>query len=331
MVALKTIPYKKHQVIIMKNRILVCLLLINVTCVIAQEKEFVIHDDIENVTFKVSDYHVLIINDIAFSSKTDKMFETDFIIKNEEYPSDTEDNYLKLKTNKPLKVTSHWNILLKKLNDKETKVSIKLVKAESGKIVLKLDQIASKGKLEQNLKDYINNNKVSEVHNQNKNQSIVQSEAKIKLLGNGYKLLEKDNYSVQFPAKWEMQCPGPFLEPFCIIGPKEKQYVYLNLIKEDDKERLQDEFSQYVKDQVGQLITNWQTVIKEEKIDDKTYRIEYYTTLDDKLKSIRYFYLIDNEFYLLTFCANDKFFNLYLEEATKIMTTLKINNEPIKI
>lgn len=321
----------KHQILIMKNRILLCLLLINVTCVIAQEKEFVIHDDIKNVALKVSDYHTLIINDIAFSSQTDKMFETDFIIKNEEYTSDTEENYLKLKTNKTLNVTSHWNILLTKLNDKETKVLVKLVKAESGKIILKLDQIASKGKLEQNLKDYINNNKVSEVHNQNEDQPIAHSEAKIKSLENGYKLLEKDNYSVQFPVKWEMQCPGPFLEPFCIIGPKEEEYVYLNLIKEDDKERLQDGFSQYVKYQAGQLITDGGIVIKQEKIDDETYKIEYYTSLGDKLKSIRYFYLIDNEFYLLTFCANDKFFNKYFEEASKIMNTIKINSKSVKI
>ncbi|KAF2516193.1 hypothetical protein [Flavobacterium foetidum] len=314
----------------MKNRILLCLLLINATYVIAQEKEFIIHDDIKNVSSKVSDYHTLLINDFAFASQNDTIFETDFIIKNEEYSSDTDENYLKLKTDKILKVTSHWNILLTKLDDKETKVSIKLVKAESGKMVLKLNQIVSKGKLEQNLKDYINNNKVSEVHNKNENQSKAQSEVTIRPLGNGYKLLEKDNYSVQFPVKWEMQCPGPFLEPFCMSGPKEEEYVYVNLIKEDVKEEFHHEFSQYVKYQVEQLITDWQKVVKEEKINDKTYMIEYYTILDNKLKSIRYFYSIDNECYILTFCANDNFFNLYLEEATKIMNSLKINNKSIK-
>ncbi|MEL1256174.1 hypothetical protein AAEO57_20470 [Flavobacterium sp. DGU38] len=315
----------------MKNRILLCLLLINVTCVNAQEKEFIVDDNIKNVTNQVSEFQNQIMDGIMTASQTDKTFETDFIIKNEEYTSGSEDNYLKLKTNKALKVTSHWNILLNRLNNKQTKVSIKLLKAESGKTVLKLDQIVSKGKLEQNLKDYINNNKVSEVHNQNENQPTTQSEAIIKSLGNGYKLLEKDNYTIEFPAKWEMQCPGPFFEPFCITGPKEEEYVYINLIKEEDKENLNKGFSKYVKDQVGQLISNGQTLIKEEKIDGKTCRIEYYTTLDEKLKTIRYFYLIDNEVYLLTFCANDKFFNLYSKEATKIMNTLKINNKPIKI
>lgn len=315
----------------MKNTKLLWLFLFNIFYGFAQEKEFVINENIKNVSFKVLDYQTFVLSEISFSSRDEKMFETDITIKNEEYSSDSKENYLKLKTNKALKVTSHWNILLNRLNEKETKVSIKLVKAESGKIVLKLDQIVSKGKLEKILKDYINNNEVNEVHNQNKKKVIIQSEAKIKSLGNGYKLLEKDNYSVQFPAKWEMQCPGPYLEPFCITGPKEEEDVYINLIKEDDEERFQGGFPQYVKYQTKQLITDWQTVTKEEKIDDKTYRIEYYTTLDDKLKTIRYFYLIDNEVYLLTFCANDKFFNLYSKEATKIMNTLKINNKPIKI
>ena len=308
----------------MKNRILLYLLLINVTCVNAQVKEFIVDDNIKNVTNQVSEFQNQIMDGIKTASQSDKTFETDIIIKNEEYSSDSEENYLKLKTNKALKVTSHWNILLKKFNGKLTRVSIKLVKAESGKIVLKLDQIASKGKLEQNLYDYITDN-IEE------KKAITQSEAKIKSLGNGYKLLEKDNYAVQFPATWEMLCPGPHLESFYIWGPKEEEFVYINLIKEEDEEALERGFSRYVEYQVTGPSNPWIKVIKEEKIDDETYRVEDYTIEGNRLRAIRYFYLIDNEVYLLTFCAEDKVFNQYLKEATIIMNTIKINNKAIKI
>lgn len=307
----------------MKNTKLLCLFLFNIFYGFAQVKEFIVDDNIKNVTNQVSEFQNQIMDGIKTASQSDKTFETDIIIKNEEYNSDSGDNYLKIKTNKALKVTSHWNILLNKFNGKQTKVSIKLVKAESGKTVLKLDEIASKGKLEQNLYDYIKDNI--------EKKAITQSEAKIKSLGNGYKLLEKDNYAVQFPAKWEMKCPGPHLESFYIWGPKEEEFVYINLIKENDEEALENGFSQYVEYEVRELSNIWIKVIKEEKIDDETYRVEDCTLQGDRLRSIRYFYLIDNEVYLLTFCADYEIFNQYLKEATKIMNTLKINNKAIKI
>ena len=307
----------------MKNTKLLCLFLFNIFYGFAQVKEFIVDDNIKNVTNQVSEFQNQIMDGVKTASQSDKTFETDIIIKNEEYSSDFEDNYLKLKTNKALKVTSHWNVLLNKFTGKQTKVSIKLVKAESGKTVLKLDQIASKGKLEQNLYDYIKDNI--------EKKAITQSEAKIKSLGNGYKLLEKDNYSVQFPAKWEMKCPGSYLESFCIMSPKEEEFVHINLIKEEDDEVLEEGFSKYVEYEVRELPDLWIKVINEEKIDDETYRIEYCTLQGNRLRSIKYFYLIDNEVYLLTFCAYDKVFNQYLKEATVIMSSIKINNKSIKI
>jgi hypothetical protein len=128
-----------------------------------------------------------------------------------------------------------------------------------------------------------------------------------------------------------MQCPGPHLELFYIWGPKEEEFVYITLIKEEDEEALERGFSQYVEYEVPGPSNPWIKVTKEEKIDDETYRIEDCTIEGNRLKTIRYFYLIDNEVYLLTFCADYKIFNQYLKEATKIMSTIKINNKPVKI
>lgn len=34
-----------------------------------------------------------------------------------------------------------------------------------------------------------------------------------------------------------MESPGPIGESFCIMGPKEEEYVYVNLIKEEESKQ----------------------------------------------------------------------------------------------
>lgn len=141
------------------------------------------------------------------------------------------------------------------------------------------------------------------------------------------KLFEKDNYSIQYPNIWKIESPGPFMEPFCLFGPKEKDYVYVNLINAEDSKKWQGKFKEYIENEWNELSV-MSEVIKKEQIDDSTYKFQFKTVIDDEVfKSIRYFYLLDDNIYLLTFCAKDKIYNLYLKQGESIISTFKIKSK----
>jgi hypothetical protein len=141
-------------------------------------------------------------------------------------------------------------------------------------------------------------------------------------------LFEKDNYSIEYPKKWKMESPGPLYEPFCLTGPKEEEYVYINLIQEEDKEEWPaKKFNEYIDYQAKEL-RNGSNKPKKEKISDYNYKIEFQTTVGNEIfKSVRYFYLVNEDIFLLTFCADDKFFNSYFKQGEEIIKTFKINGQ----
>lgn len=159
------------------------------------------------------------------------------------------------------------------------------------------------------------------------------SVAKSKSLDTGMQLFEKDNYSIQYPKKWKMESPGSLGEAFCIMGPKEEEYVYVNLIQEEEsKQWLNKSFNEYVEHQVKSF-ADFFKVTKTEKIENNLYKIEFDTVMEGEiLKSIRYFYLTDKkDIYLLTFCARDNFFNTYLQQGDTIIKSFKINNQLMNV
>ncbi|MBE0391829.1 hypothetical protein [Flavobacterium sp. PL002] len=310
----------------MKNKITLSILLLNMICVFAQEKEFIVKENIEDVISKVSSFQSAITNDVMISSSSEKIFETEITVKEEEYNSDTSDNYLKSKLITPVLITSNWNLVLEKISINETKVSITLAQALSKNKVLKKDQITSNGKIEKDLKEYINDeaNKVEK----SPTEDIVNEEAegKVTQMANAIHMFEKSNYAVQYPKDWTMQSPGPFNEPFCLFGPKEEEYVYINLIKEENSKPKSGELLQaYMERNLYNIVSKRVLITKKELVNATTYKIEYEEEIDEVLKSIRYIYKVKDDIYLLTYCSTATYFNAYSKQAEAIMKTLKID------
>lgn len=147
-----------------------------------------------------------------------------------------------------------------------------------------------------------------------------------KSLNNEFKTFKKDNYSIQYPKKWKIESPGPFLESFCLFGPNENEYVYVSLIIDENSKKWEGKFNDYLENELNEYSAII-TIIKKEKIDNSNYRIEFNTTInEDVSKSIRYFYSRENVIYLLTFCAADAFYKSYLNVGESIINTFKISS-----
>lgn len=146
-----------------------------------------------------------------------------------------------------------------------------------------------------------------------------------KSLNNEFKTFEKDNYSIQYPKKWTVESPGPFMEPFCLNGPNENEYVYVNLIIEEDSKKWEGKFNDYLEKQFDEY-SGIQTITKKEQIDNNNYRIEFNTTINEDVhKSVRYFYLREKIIYLLTFGASDAAYKSYINEGESIIRTFKFS------
>jgi hypothetical protein len=147
-----------------------------------------------------------------------------------------------------------------------------------------------------------------------------------KSLNNDLKTFQKDNYSIQYPKKWIVESPGPLMESFCLNGPNENEYVYVNLIIEENSKKWEGKFNDYLENELNEY-SGIQTIVKKEQIDNNIYRIEFNTTINEDVhKSIRYFYLRQNTIYLLTFCASDAVYKSYINEGESIISTFKVSN-----
>lgn len=144
----------------MKKTIALSILLLNSICALAQEKEFIVNENIKDVDTKVSKFQSSISSGISFGSSNDEMSETDIVIKDEEYPSENAKNYLKqtnTSSKNRLEITSTWNVQLHKINNNSTKVSVLLQNTNNKKY-----KFISSGKLEEELKNYINSHSIDE-------------------------------------------------------------------------------------------------------------------------------------------------------------------------
>lgn len=145
-----------------KTYLILSILLLNITLSIAQEKVFIVNRNFDKVIDRVSQFQSALVSDGGFdAAKSDKVFSTNILIKNEKYGRGTRNNYLVLKyKSQSMKalVSTTWDIKLTKVTPVKTKITVSLVKIESDQSSrLKIDILksVSSGKLEKQLKDYV--------------------------------------------------------------------------------------------------------------------------------------------------------------------------------
>jgi hypothetical protein len=145
----------------MKNKLLfACLLLLNFSIAKAQKTSFVVDKNREEVIKLVGKLQSSLSNGPFDAIKDDRLFSTVISIKDEAYPSVDHKSYLVVKyKNKPsrAKISSTWYISVEKLSPAKTKVTSNLVivKASEGKKNVDSEETFSSGKLEKQLKDFI--------------------------------------------------------------------------------------------------------------------------------------------------------------------------------
>lgn len=160
-------------------------------------------------------------------------------------------------------------------------------------------------------------------------------ESTAKKVDPGWKTLEENNYSVHYPAEWELNQKGQFGMLFILLSPPESSddnfRENVNLVAEDLKGRKidLDEYAKASEQQVRSIINN--VSIKESKHmnngSTEYHKLVY--TGDQGLYSLQFeqhYFIKDNKAFVLTLtCLKDKF-DQYKETGEGIMNSFELKN-----
>lgn len=142
------------------------MLFVSITLATAQEKTFIVNKNFQKTITLVSDFQSKLMKDEGGfdAAMGDNSFKTDLIIRNEKYTAGTTNNYLLLQRKEDNQaeviLSTIWDVTIEKVDANKSKVILTLTKInpEDGAAV-DLDKTSSAGKLEKQLKTYINSKK----------------------------------------------------------------------------------------------------------------------------------------------------------------------------
>ena len=141
------------------------------------------------------------------------------------------------------------------------------------------------------------------------------------------KTLDTDEYSVQYPANWELNTTGQSGTAFIILSPQDgpgdtfKENV--NLIIQDDPQMDLEEFAQF---SMTQIISAGAKVEESEQGGEPLRQKVIFTMSQSgyELKLMQYYWVINGKAFVLTFtCLKDQE-EKYWEAGQQIMDSFKI-------
>lgn len=148
-----------------------------------------------------------------------------------------------------------------------------------------------------------------------------------------WKFISEDNYKIEYPSNWDVDNSGIMGTSFMLFSPVSNE---LDKFKENVNLLIQDltgydmNLDQYVEISEGQiatLITEGEIISSERKKQgEKEYHKVIYTGKQGifDLKFEQYYWVMDNQAFILTLtCEEDEFYN-YQETGEKILNSFEI-------
>jgi hypothetical protein len=148
----------------------------------------------------------------------------------------------------------------------------------------------------------------------------------------GWKILNETNYSIQYPANWDLDQPGHMGTTFQInskLIPEQGQYIEnVNLIIHDLRGSTiyLDKFVRMSESKFPTLLTNY-NLIESKRVKDTGEYHKFIFTGDKgnlKLKFEQYIWIKGIKGYVLTFTAEQTQFDTYKQTGEKILNSFKI-------
>ncbi len=148
-----------------------------------------------------------------------------------------------------------------------------------------------------------------------------------------WRTLEEKNYSIQYPFDWIADNSGQLGAELFLFSPensKGDQFIEsINLVIADlpDGNISLEEYAHRSEDELASMITNFKLLEnKQLKNQNGDYRKVVYTGDHNKykLRFIKYYWIVNNKVYVLTFTGEQEGFEGYSSITKKILSSFKI-------
>lgn len=149
---------------------------------------------------------------------------------------------------------------------------------------------------------------------------------------NEWKIHEKDGFFIRFPQEWEVQDTGLAGTEFFIFSSLEEGDDFrenINLIKQNLKGTEIDlnAFVEISENQINAMGKG--KILESERMNsnNQTYhRLIYYLNFNEReLQFVQYYWVLNEEAWVLTFTSKKSEFEKFYETAKEIMNSFKIN------
>ena len=150
----------------------------------------------------------------------------------------------------------------------------------------------------------------------------------------GWKSISENNYSISYPENWELNKSGQMGSSFILLSPllseKDQFRENVNLIIQDLRgyNLDLDKYVEISEDQIKTVITNGEILESNRTtVDDLSYQKVIYTGKQGifNLKFEQYFWVVEDQAYILTMTSEESQFDNYQETGEKILNSFKLN------
>ena len=147
---------------------------------------------------------------------------------------------------------------------------------------------------------------------------------------NDWKTFQNSDFSIKYPADWELNLSGASGTKFILFAPSAQAASFrdnINLVVEDLKNQKIDlkEYTKLSIAQVKQYISNANILVSETLLKNQKQKLVYTGSQGDLKLQFQQFYWIKNKkAYVLTFTSSEKTFNGQIENVTRIMNSFTI-------
>jgi len=144
---------------------------------------------------------------------------------------------------------------------------------------------------------------------------------------NDWKTFEKDDYSISYPKDWDLDTSGQMNTKFLLFSKTDKNDTFrenVNLIIQDLKGKNMEmkDFVQLTEHQIKTMVPN-SKLISSKTVDNYHILVWKGQVANNDLKFKQYFFLINENVYILTFTTLQNTFDKFITIGNEILNSFK--------
>ncbi len=170
------------------------------------------------------------------------------------------------------------------------------------------------------------------IESESQTKKIIESESQTEKIID-WESLTEDKYAIKYPSNWEVNKSGQMGTSFILFSPllneSDKFKENVNLLIQDltDYDLNLDQYVEISEGQIKTMVTEGKIISSErKKKDEREYQKMIYTGKQGifNLKIEQYYWVIDNEAFVLTLTGEKEEFDKYQDIGEKILNSFEI-------